>query len=224
LHRAVVGSWCAQLRPRNPYCATYIPDAPIVGFAFDAQIGVHAFGSDRKVHFHAKPNGLAFVPAGCDVYSQSNLGGEYLKITFKHDHGEEWPWTHRFSNFADIAAIDAAQQLRRQLLATPCFDELLCEQYVHALKERTARVLSGTLVRPAAGSWMTPQRLRLVDELIEARLDAKVTVEELAEALRLSVGLFCRAFRAGIGKHPTTTSLTAVFRARERFCRALPQI
>ena len=49
---------------------------------------------------------------------------------------------------------------------------------------------------------MTPRRLKLVDELIEARLDAKLTVGELAAALRLSTGFFCRAFKASVGKAP----------------------
>jgi AraC family transcriptional regulator len=49
---------------------------------------------------------------------------------------------------------------------------------------------------------MTPRRLRLVEDLIEARLDAKLTVQELAGALRLSAGFFCRAFHAAVGKAP----------------------
>jgi AraC family transcriptional regulator len=49
---------------------------------------------------------------------------------------------------------------------------------------------------------MTPRRLKLIDDLIEARLDTKLTVQELAGALRLSAGFFCRAFRAAVGKAP----------------------
>ena len=49
---------------------------------------------------------------------------------------------------------------------------------------------------------MTPQRLRQVDELIEARLDGRLTVQEIADHLGLSVGFFCRAFRTAIGQSP----------------------
>jgi len=108
----------------------------------------------------------------------------------------------RFSDVIDTAAIDAAQRLRRQLLANGRIDNLQCERFVHALKERTIWALSGISIAPAARSWMTPRRLRLVDELIEARLDAKLTVSELAAALRLSTGFFCRAFKASVGKAP----------------------
>jgi AraC family transcriptional regulator len=198
----VAGSWCAELLPRSPYQAAYTADLPIIGFAFEGQVGVHAFASDRKAVFRARPNGLAFVPAGCDVYSQSKHGGEYLKITFEPRHGKPWPSSRRFSDVIDPVAIDVAQRLRRQLLASDRIDELQCERLVHALRERTIRVLSGTSIEPAARSWMTPRRLRLVDDLIEARLDARLTVQDLAGALGLSAGFFCRAFSAAVGKAP----------------------
>jgi AraC family transcriptional regulator len=198
----LAGSWCAELLPRRPYQAAYTPDLPIMGFAFDGQVGVHAFASDRKVAFRARPNGLAYVPAGCDVYSQSKHGGEYLKVTFEPQHGEPWPWSLRFSDVIDPVAIDAAQRLRRLLLASDRIDELQCERFVHVLRERTVYVLSGTSIEPAARFWMTPHRLRLIDDLIEARLDARLTVQDLAGALRLSAGFFCRAFSAAVGKAP----------------------
>jgi len=198
----IAGAWCAELLPRSPYRAAYTPDLPVVGFAFEGQIGVHAFASDRKAAFRAGPNGLAYVPAGCDVYSQSKIGGEYLKITFEPKHGEPRPGSRRFSDVIDPVAIDAAQRLRRLLLARGRIDELQCERFVHTLRERAVDVLSGSSVEPAARSWMTPRRLRLVDDLIEARLDARLTVQDLAGALQLSAGFFCRAFSAGVGKAP----------------------
>ncbi|HTA99610.1 MAG TPA: helix-turn-helix transcriptional regulator [Bradyrhizobium sp.] len=200
---AVPGSWCAELLPRHPYQAAYTADLPVIGFAFDGQVGVHAFGSDRKAAFRARANGLAYVPAGCDVYSQSRHGGEYLKITVeKQQHEEPWPWPRRFSDVIDPVAIDTAQQLRRLLLAGDRIDELQCERLVDTLKQRTIHVLGGYSIEPAARCWMTPRRLRLIEDLIEARLDAKLTVQELAGALRLSAGFFCRAFHAAVGQAP----------------------
>jgi hypothetical protein len=38
----VAGAWRAELLPPSPYQATYTPDMPIIGFAFDGQAGVHA--------------------------------------------------------------------------------------------------------------------------------------------------------------------------------------
>lgn len=199
---ALAGSWRAELLPREPYEAAYTAHSPVIGVAFEGQVGVHAFGSDRKTDFQAMANGLAYVPAGCDVYSQSKRGGEYLKITLECSQGESWPSSRRFSDVIDPLAIDAARQLRRQLLAPHGIDEVQCERFVQTLRDRTLCVVSGVSTEPAARSWMTPRRLRLVDELIEARLDTKVTVQDLADALALSAGFFCRAFSAAAGQAP----------------------
>jgi len=75
-----------ELLPAAAYEAAYTPEAPVIGFAFEAQAGTHAFASDRKRPFQAKPNHLSFVPAGCDVYSQSAQGGEYLRIVLEKRH------------------------------------------------------------------------------------------------------------------------------------------
>lgn len=198
----IAGAWSAELLPRKPYEAAYTANLPVIGLAFEGQAGVHAFASDRTIDFRAKANGLAYVPAGCDVYSRSTHGGEYLKITLERCGGKAWPSSRRFSDVIDPLAIDAARQLRRQLLAPHGVDELQCESFVQTLQERAVRILSGTFTEPAARSWMTPRRLRLVDDLIEARLDARVTVQDLADALGLSAGFFCRAFSAAVGQAP----------------------
>jgi len=85
--RACIGSWQVELLPRAPYEVRYTPSKTVIGFSFEAQVGTHAFASDTAKQFHARPNGLACVPAGCDVYSQSPSGGEYLKVVI--DNGVE---------------------------------------------------------------------------------------------------------------------------------------
>jgi AraC family transcriptional regulator len=201
-HFAVAGLWRIELLPRNSYEATYTPKGPTIGFAFDSQTGTHAFGSDRRTCFRAKPNGLAYVPAGCDIYSASQHGGEYLKITFAQEQNGSFPCTRRFSDVIDHVAIAAAQRLRRLLIRGDGIDALQYERFVHALKERTISVLRGAVVTSSAGSCMTPCRLRMIDELIEERLDSYLTVKQLADALGLSTGFFSRAFKAAIGKAP----------------------
>jgi AraC family transcriptional regulator len=197
----MAGLWCVELWPPNPYHAVYTPQTPIIGFAFESQAGVHAFGSDRRTAYRARPNGLAYVPAGCDVYSTSDHGGEYLKITLACEPGAPRKGARRFSDAIDPVAIAAAHDLRRQLLLSDC-DPLWCERSVQLLDERVGWALGATVAVPAAGSSMTPHRLRLVNDLIEARLDAKLTVQELAAAVGLSVGFFSRAFKATVGKAP----------------------
>jgi len=193
------GRWTIELLPQCGYEARYTPAAPVIGFAFDAQVGIHAFGTDRRSGYRAKPNGLAFVPAGCDVYSSSPAGGEYLKITIGAGTAAPWAWDRRFSDTIDPMAIETANDLRRLLLSQHS-DPLAFEHHVHALEARAAAMLSRNPAR--AEAWMTPQRLHRIDDLIEAGLDTKLTVQDLAEALGLSTGFFARAFKRATGRAP----------------------
>jgi len=79
-------------------------------------------------------------------------------------------------------------------------DPLALEHHVHALEARAAAMLSRNPAR--AEAWMTPQRLHRIDDLIEAGLDTKLTVQDLAEALGLSTGFFARAFKRATGRAP----------------------
>ena len=145
---------------------------------------------------------MAYVPAGCDVFSRSDHGGEYLTIKVAQELGDRQPSQRRFNDVVDPAAIDAAQRLRSILLAGNLVEPLLFERLVRVLQERVFRILGGTCVESRASAWMTARRLRLVDETIEDKMDAKLTVQELAQALGLSAGFFSRAFKAAVGKAP----------------------
>lgn len=114
---AKIGFWQVELLPRAGYEARYTPTQSIIGFSFDTQVGIHAFASDRKKVFRAKPNGLAFVRVGCDVYSQSTTGGEYLKVSGASVQERQWKHERRFSDVINGVAIGAAFSPRRVLLA-----------------------------------------------------------------------------------------------------------
>jgi AraC family transcriptional regulator len=190
-----------ELLPSAPYEAAYTPGSPVIGFAFEAQSGMHAFASDRRRPFLAKPNHLSFVPVGCDLYSQSARGGEYLRIVLESADAEWYRCERRFSNIIDGKAILIAEQLRRNLIGDVP-DELLIEKLVNALSERVLAILTGEYVESPRGGWMTPRRLRLSLEQIEEHLATKLSVHELALSLGLSAGFFSRAFREAVGKAP----------------------
>ncbi len=173
----------------------------MIGFAFEKQTGVHAFASDRKVQFCTQANSLAFVPAGCDVYSQSRGGGEYLTLALVGGSNTESLRTRRFNDLVEPAAIDAAHHLRRWLLACTFRDPLVAEH--HALNlAATTFVERHSSARPPLARWMTPCRRRTIEELIEEKLEAALTLEELAAVIGLSAGFFARAFKAAMGKPP----------------------
>ncbi len=197
-----IGGWRTELLPRSSYEVRYVPDGPLIGFAFEAQRGVHSFASDKQRAFAARANGLAFVPAGCEVYSRSDCGGEYLRVVRQGSEDCELVVAQRFSDQIDNTAIAAAYELRRRLLAPDEIDVLSLEVLALTLVERANALLGGARERPRSLDWMTPYRLRRVDEIIGARFADKLTISDIAFELGLSPGFFTRAFKAATGRSP----------------------
>ena len=203
VRRATAGRYRAELLPRQAYEAAYTPGHPVIGFAFEAQAGVHAFASDRRTGFHTRPNSIAFVPAGCDVYSQSQDGGEYLTLTVSPGEASsqglgQW----RFNDVVDPAATAAAHDLRRWLLAGEHCDPVIVEHRALVLTTCIASIVSGRLAEPRLATWMTARRRRIVEALIEERLETALRLDDLAAAVGLSVDFFAHAFKAAMGKPP----------------------
>ena len=221
IRSAAIGRYRVALLPRAAYEAAYTAGQTVIGFAFESQSGSHAFASDRRTAFHTRPNSLAVVPAGCDVYSQSRQGGEYLTLTVS-PRPDEPPAERRFNDRIDPAAMEAAQALRCLLLIRLGWAPLTLEHHALTLETRAVRAL-GAAAQPRAAGWMTRQRLRCIDDLIEARLEGPLTVQDLADALHLSAGFFARAFKAATARPPHAYILDhRIARARARLLSAAP--
>ena len=198
---AVFGGTRVELLPRMPYDVAYMPEAAVIGFAFESQAGTHAFASDRATPFRTRPNSLAYVPQGCDVVSRSHEGGEYLTLGMSVALPVGRSVERRFNDFIDPAAIRAAQALRRLLLAGDAVDPIEAELFISTLCTAVTNVLTGVFP-PLAARWMTVRRLGRIDEIIDARMDSGLTVREIADHLGLSTGFFSRAFKSATGKTP----------------------
>ena len=194
VRRAAAGPWTIELLPGAAYEARYVATEAAIGFAFDGQRGVHAIASDRVRPFHAIPNGLAFVPPGCDVFSASAQGGEYLRVI--RTDGALLVGERAYNDVIDPPAIALAQRMRAALLRGSVADDW--EAWALALAERAGGVRGPVAPR---GS-MTTQRLRLLDEFIDAGLQGALTVHAMAGMLGLSEGFFIRAFKAAVGTSP----------------------
>jgi AraC family transcriptional regulator len=109
--------------------ARYTAMEPQIGFAFDSQSGIHALASDRVIPFLTYPNGVAFVPRGCDVYSNSDHGGEYLSVLGVGSEGSNEP----FSDRMDRQATTLAHNIRRQLLNLTPSDSLYLEELLRGV-------------------------------------------------------------------------------------------
>jgi AraC family transcriptional regulator len=134
--------------------------------------------------------------------SRSDGGGEYLTVKLAAGDTPAPSAERRFSDHIDPAAMTAAQNLRRLLLTRLIADPLLFEAEIAKLGDAVRRLSEGRATHSPAARWMTDRRLRLVDEIIEAKLDSSLTVGELAATLGLSSGFFRRAFKAAAGKAP----------------------
>ena len=196
--RAQIEGWTVELLQPMPYEVNYTPEHSVIGFSFDSQSGTHAFSSDKRSSFHALPNGLAWVPAGCDVYSQSR-GGEYLKITCARIATGSNIWPERFSDVIDTTAISSAFSLRRALCSKAHFDHLACELWLLAME---SSVFAEPRDSDKHKGWVNKRRLRLIDEIIDARLDTQLTVSKLACELGISAGFFSREFKGAVGRSP----------------------
>lgn len=195
VRRADAGPWTIELLPASPYEARYVATQSSVGFAFDSQRGTHAIGSDRLRPFAAVPNGLAFVPAGCDVFSASADGGEYLLL--KRNDGGSLIGERAFNNLIDAQAIRLAQRMRTELLRASVNDDW--EAWAIVLAERASQSPSRLTL---SSTPMTGKRLRLLDEYIDAGLDRPLSVQAMANLLGLSEGYFMRAFTQATGQSP----------------------
>ena len=195
VRRAEAGPWTIELLPGARYEARYTATQVCIGFAFDSQHGWHAIGSDRIRPFTATPNGLAFIPPGCDVFSESPQGGEYLRLirTDSKPLGGE----HAFNNRIDRQAIALAQRMRNALLRTSAQDDW--EGWALALAQRA---IGGEVMPASPRGSMTDKRLRLLDEFIDAGLGGPLSVQAMAQILELSEGYFIRAFKDATGQSP----------------------
>jgi AraC family transcriptional regulator len=195
VRRAEAGPWVIELLPGAPYEARYIASQAAIGFAFDSQRGVHAIGSDRIRPFYATPNGLAFVPMGCDVFSASSQGGEYLRLI--RSDGAALIGDQPFNNRVDPQAMLLAQRMRAALLRPSATDDW--QDWAQAL---AARANADRLSAASPLGTLTGKRLRLLDEFIDAGLGEPLSVQNMAQLLDLSEGFFTRACKQTLGKSP----------------------
>jgi len=193
IRRIEAGPWAIELLPGAAYSARYVATQSAIGFAFDSQRGVHAIGTDRIRPFDAMPNGLAFVPAGCDVLSKSPMGGEYLRVI--RTDGTALAGDRAFNNRIDPQAIHLASRMRSALLHASLEDDW--ESWALGLAER----VEGHEAVSPPGS-ITSSRMRLLDEFIDAGLGNPLAVPAMAQLLELSEGYFMRAFKQATGKSP----------------------
>ena len=198
-----------NLLPRGPYGVRYTPSQPVAGFAFESQRGLHAFDSDRVRAFRAAAHGLAFTPAGCSVFSESAEGGEYLTLTGDPqrlaalcDEGGARRLPHgQFTGRVHHESVRAAYAMRR-LLISGVTDPAAIESAAASFLGALCSAANGAGSDPVSARSLTPHRLNIVEDLIDARLAEPIAISDMACACGLSTGFFLRAFKAATGQTP----------------------
>ena len=114
-------------------------------------------------------------------------------------------WTpanpRQFNDAVGCEAITAARAIRRELLAGPAAGVGI-EDSIGVLMAVVAGFCASERSRMHRSRSITNQRLRQIDALIEERMQERLTVQDLAETLGLSVGFLIRAFRSEVGMTP----------------------
>ncbi len=188
-----VDGLAVTLLPALPYEVRRVTERPSLGVAIGMQYGVDAIASDRVRPFFTRPYSLAWLPPGCDVYSSSEVGGEYLQI----EGVPGLPYAEPFSDATVQGVRPVVRELRRWLLGL-------------GPREERPRALDRLLVLGGCASptacaepgALDARRLRRTLELVEAELSRALPVGELAAAVELSPDHFARAFRRAVDCTP----------------------
>lgn len=203
-HRAGKGFDITVL-PASRYEVNYLPTQHVIGFTFEPQRGLDAFGGSRRRIFDAEPWRIAFTPAGCDVFSSSDRGGEYLTLsvepeTFARFAPEVASGSLRqFTNVADPPFTRFALGLRRATMIAAAISPLAIEVLAAAAVQRVSVLLNGGKPMAKPRGRMTSRRLKRILDYFEARLAGEIHLADLAAEVGLSESYLARTFEAATG-------------------------
>jgi len=204
LHHEGPGFAITVLRA-SPYEVSYSPAHHVIGFTFEGQRGIDAFGGSRRRHFEAEPWRLAFTPAGCDVFSASDRGGEYLVLTVAPETlarlvpGNASARLAQFTNVADPLFTPLAIGLRRTAMLCAAVQPLAIETLAAAAVERVSVLLDTGTPKTTPERRMTSWRLKRILDHFEARLAEEIHLADLATEVGLSESYLARTFQAATG-------------------------
>jgi AraC family transcriptional regulator len=204
LHHDGTG-FAVTVLPASPYEVSYVPTKHVIGFTFEGQRGVDALGGSRRRHFDAEPWRLAFTPAGCDVFSASDRGGEYLMLrvepeTFARLAPEIASGSlAQFTNVADPLFTRFAINLRRATMLGAASSPLAIEVLAAAAVQRVSVLLNSGKLRARPERRMTSRRLKRILEYFEVRLAEEIHLADLASDIGLSESYLARTFKAATG-------------------------
>lgn len=189
-----------ELLAANAYEARFVNPFDSIGIAFDSQTGLHALGTDRQSQFYTRANSTAYLPRGCDVFSRSDQGGEYLKLSCYDDSLRSYFGAEGARGLASGNALYLAKQLRLVLLKAEYGHA--DQAYIEApsLDALALDWLSSLSSRPAKG--FESSVCRDIETYCHKHLSESLEIADLAQAFGLSSAHFSRQFKASFGQSP----------------------
>jgi AraC family transcriptional regulator len=189
---------------------SYDGSRPQLRFSFDVGQATAAFQDNPARDVSCPPGSFGLLSPGMRMRVRHSTPLEILALTFAPD-----ALAGRADLGADIAAIagepsipmvDAgvralATEARRALIEEARPDRGYMAALGKAMLVRALQVMDrGVPGRVRAA--LSPFRLRRVVDHVEARLDSRITVQDLADLAQLSTAHFTRAFRQATGEAP----------------------
>ncbi|MEM1253174.1 MAG: AraC family transcriptional regulator [Cyanobacteria bacterium P01_H01_bin.21] len=199
-----------ELCPRQPYEVRYVPRWHILGFAPESQRGHHAFASDRVAAYHAPANTFAFTPAGCDTFSASAVGGEYLifgispELLDAHSAdvaGKRSVELRRLSHLKD-RHVTAIGRAARQFMQAQHSGRLYFESLAGQFATHVVLALLSKCEVKAQTRKLSSVELERLREFVESNLCEDLSLESLAAAVGMSSSCFARGFKLATGQSP----------------------
>ncbi|MBD2461135.1 helix-turn-helix transcriptional regulator [Oscillatoria sp. FACHB-1407] len=201
-----------ELCPKQPYSVRYRPDWHILGFALEGQTGHDSFDSDRVQEYHAHPNTFAFTPAGCETFSESKQGGDYLVFAvspeffalYLQDVAPHQSITlHRQSNLRDphVTAIARAAQTLIASNPTEGHGRLYAETLAGQFAVHTIFALSSRSTAPKTHQ-LTSHQIQQIVDFIDVNLCEDLSLATLADVIGMTQFHFARSFKVAVGHSP----------------------
>jgi AraC family transcriptional regulator len=176
----------------------------VVGLAFERQRGVHAIGGDRRQDFDAWPGELALTSPNVEIFSESEMGGEYLTLHVARaasDPNGDAPFGAPRAVFrGDRRAVQLGWRLRRLILDSQRRSGLIEEHAAMLLEHGLSRLKPPH--REPGGYDLERKAHSRVLEYIDDTLDGRLALEELAHVAGMPLLRFLRSFASAAGSTP----------------------
>ena len=199
-----------ELGASGPMDWSYDGERPQLRFSFDFGRVTAAFQDAPARDISCAPGSFMLLSPGMRARVRHAAPLEILSLTYSPDalvgRSDLSGYIAGIAGNLPVTTVDPgvralAAEARRALVEEPCPDCGYMSALGKAMLARALQVIDEG-AKPRGRTAISPFKLRRVVDHVEARLDSRITVQELAELAGLSIAHFARAFRQATGEAP----------------------